>query len=56
MSYVVKTSVKEYIGKAEMNCAGDLDEALSKNVETLLKAAIGRAKANGRKTVRTEDL
>jgi histone H3/H4 len=53
---VVQSKVKEEIGKADMNCSGDLAEALSTVVEHKIKRAIERAKANGRKTVRPEDL
>lgn len=53
---VVQSKVKEEIGKADMNCSGDLAEALSTVVEKKLARAIERAKANGRKTVRPEDL
>ena len=53
---VVQSKVKEEIGKADMNCSGDLAEALSVVVEHKIKRAIERAKANGRKTVRPEDL
>lgn len=54
---VVGSKVREFI-KAEGNCktGSDLPEALSKYVEQALRAAINRAKANSRKTVRSEDL
>lgn len=52
---VVTSKVKEMIGKADMNMAGDAAEALSGKVEWKVKRAIERAKANGRKTVRPED-
>lgn len=51
---VVKAKIKDY---AEgLNVSGDLAEALSKKVEGLLKDAVVRAKANGRKTVQARDL
>jgi histone H3/H4 len=53
---VVQSKVKDMIKDADMNTAGELPEALSKSVEDLLKKAVARAKANGRKTVRPEDL
>jgi histone H3/H4 len=53
---IVASKVKEFIGKADMNSSGDLAEALSGKVEHKLTRAIERAKANGRKTVRPEDL
>jgi histone H3/H4 len=53
---VVQSKVKETISKADMNSSGDLADALSAVVEKKLARAIERAKANGRKTVRPEDL
>ncbi len=53
---VVQSKVKETIKKHGMNTAGDFVEALSKEVEALIKKAVERAKANGRKTVRAADL
>ena len=52
---VVTSKVKEAISKADMNCSGDAPDALSAVVEQILKKAVERAKANGRKTVRPED-
>ncbi len=56
MSYIVASAAKEKLSSSEMMCAGDLPEALSAKVEGMLDAAIVRAKANGRKTVRPDDL
>lgn len=53
---VVQSKVKELISKHEMNSSGDLADALSAVVEKKLARAVERAKANGRKTVRPEDL
>jgi len=53
---VVQSKVKEEIRRKGCNCAGDLSAALSKEVAKLLDAAVKRAKANGRKTVRANDL
>lgn len=39
-----------------MSIGGDFAEALSKEVEVLIKQAAKRAKANGRKTVKAKDL
>ena len=36
--------------------AGDLLDALNASVGSMLKAAVGRTKANGRGTVRPQDL
>ena len=51
---VVKSKLKDAVGN--MNVAGDLAEALSAEVNALLKKAAERAKANGRKTVSPKDL
>lgn len=56
MSYVVASAAKAKISGADMMCSGDLAEALSAKVDGLLDQAVTRAKANGRKTVRPEDL
>lgn len=53
---VVQSKVKEEIKKKGCNCAGDLSAALSKEVSRMLDAAVKRAKSNGRKTVRANDL
>jgi len=41
---------------SDCNVAGDFAEALSKEVETMIKKAADRAKANGRKTITPRDL
>ncbi|MFH0860966.1 MAG: DUF1931 domain-containing protein [Candidatus Altiarchaeota archaeon] len=51
---VVKAKIKDYAGG--LNVSGDLAEALSKKVESVLSDAVERAKANGRKTLRPCDL
>lgn len=51
---VVKAKIKDNAGG--LNVSGDLAEALSKKVEDILAAAVERAKANGRKTLRGYDL
>ncbi len=56
MGLVVTSSVKDVIKKAEMNCGGDLVDALDKKVEQLIHDAAARAKSNDRKTVRSGDL
>jgi histone H3/H4 len=53
-SLVVRSKLKEYI--KDMNVSGDFSEALSKKCEQLIKDAIERAKANGRRTVQSRDL
>ncbi len=56
MGLVVVSGVKEVVKKHEMNCGGDLCEALDKKVEHLIAEAAARAKSNDRKTVRAGDL
>ena len=56
MSYVVASKVKEMVNGKGMMSAGDLGESASGLVEWLLESAVKRAQANGRKTVRGEDL
>ena len=56
MSYVVGSKVKAFIKQQGANTAGDFANALSGEVERLVTKAVGRAKANGRKTVRAGDL
>lgn len=53
---VVNSKVKDYIKAEGCQTAGDVAEALSKYVQDALKTAVGRAKANGRKTVRGTDI
>lgn len=53
-SLVVRTQIKKRIG--ELNLAGDLMPTLNSKVEELIKKAIERAKANGRKTVMGKDV
>lgn len=56
MSNIVATAVKAQIADADMMMSGEFPEALSAKVETTVGDAIKRAQANGRKTVRPEDL
>lgn len=56
MSYVVASKLKELVKKHGMMSSGDLADALSKHLESAVATACDRAKANGRKTVRPEDL
>jgi len=52
----VKSKVKETIKASEMNCAGDVFEALGGVMHWYLEQAVNRAKANGRKTVKGHDI
>ena len=56
LNVVVGSKVKEAIKRENIRCSGDLIEALNTHVQTTLKAAVGRAKANKRGTVRPQDL
>lgn len=56
MSYVVNSKIKEYVNGKGMMSSGDLAEHASKMLEWVLSQAVQRATANGRKTVRAEDL
>ena len=53
-SLVVKAKIKD-VAKG-YNVAGDFADALSDKVEMLVKDAVKRAEANGRKTVMAKDL
>jgi len=51
-----QSRVKDYIKDKELRCDGDLPDAASEKLSELLDDAAERAQANGRKTVRPEDL
>jgi len=51
---IVKAKIKENIGN--MNLGGDFAETLNEKVKCLVKDAVGRAEANGRKTIMAKDL
>jgi hypothetical protein len=55
-SLVVGSKVKEAIKGHGVRMAGDLLDALNASVGSMLKAAVARTKANGRGTVRPQDL
>jgi hypothetical protein len=56
MSYVVASQIKELVKKLNKMSSSDFPEAVSKKVEDWVKAAAGRAEANGRTTLRPYDL
>lgn len=56
MSLVVVSKVKEFVNGKDMMSSGDLGDYVSGLAEWLLAEAVKRAGANGRKTVRGEDL
>ena len=53
---VVASKIKEYVNAKNMMASGDLADYVSGLGEWLLSKAVERATANGRKTVRGEDL
>ena len=55
-SLVVGSKVKEAVKAGGVRMAGDLLDALNASVGSHLKNAIARCKANGRGTVRPQDL
>jgi histone H3/H4 len=56
MSVIVKSSVKEIVKAKNLRCGAEVFEAFDKWAEARIKKAIERAIANGRKTIRPEDL
>lgn len=56
VNLVVASKMKDVIRGAGVRAAGDLSEAVSASVAAMLKKAIERCKANGRGTVRPQDL
>jgi hypothetical protein len=53
---VVGSKVKELIKGQGVRMAGDLLDSLNGSVSALVKGAVARCKANGRGTVRPQDL
>lgn len=53
---VTVSKVKEFISGKDMRTDGSLPDELDRRVNELLNGAVKRAKDNGRKTVRPEDL
>ena len=54
--YVVGSKVKALVKESQMNASGTLIDALDKEVAAIIKKAVARAQANGRKTVRDSDV
>lgn len=52
---IVASKIKESIKASDMNTAGDAVDGLNAQVMKMVKSAVERAKANGRKTVRAVD-
>ena len=53
---IVASKVKDYIKSGNCMTASETIQALSDKVVALLDAAIARTKANGRSTVKPQDL
>lgn len=53
---VIASKVKDVTKAAEMRADGELVQAVSDKIHEMLGAAIARAKANGRATVKPYDL
>jgi histone H3/H4 len=53
---VVASKVKEMIRASGCRASGDLVEAVSAKINTVLRDAVSRCKANSRGTVRPQDL
>jgi len=58
---IVKSKIRETVKKLDEekvigNVAEEVEEALEKKIEDVLKKAINRAKANQRKTILARDL
>lgn len=52
--FIVKSKIKELVG--EINVGGDFADALDAKVESLIKEAVKRAEANGRRTIMAKDI
>ena len=51
---IVKSKIKELVG--QYNVSGDFSDVLNEKVKQMIKDAVKRAEANGRKTVMGRDL
>ena len=52
----VKSKVKEAIKTQDLNCAGDVFDALDSVLNQVLNQGAARARANGRKTIKGHDI
>ncbi len=53
---VLASRIKEVARAANVRVSGDFVDAANAAVVALIKAAIGRAKGNGRQTIRPQDI
>ncbi len=56
MAMITKSVVAETAKKSGMRVSASVYNALDKAVQELLKKAVSRAKANGRKTIMDQDI
>jgi histone H3/H4 len=54
VNLVIKSNIKK-VAK-NINIAGDVPAALNRKIEDVIKEAVQRAKANGRKTLQGKDI
>jgi len=55
-SLVVQSKVKEAVKGLELKMSSELPDALNAKLRAMLEEAAGRARANGRATLRPHDL
>ena len=55
-SLAVTSRIKDYISSKGLRSGSDIDKAVTTVIAAKLDRAIDRCKANGRQTVRSEDL
>ncbi|MCB0218393.1 MAG: hypothetical protein KDH09_01750 [Chrysiogenetes bacterium] len=53
---IVQSKVKDIIKKKNFQCSAEAIEAFSAQLEESVNKALARAKANGRKTVKAQDV
>lgn len=53
---IVQSKVKDVIKKKNFQCSAEAIEAFSAQLEDSINKAMNRAKANGRKTVKAQDV
>jgi histone H3/H4 len=54
--YLVASRVKEFASKADLRVSSEVMDTVNDRVEKILKEAAERAKANGRKTIKSYDI
>ncbi|MEK6757760.1 MAG: histone-like protein [Nanoarchaeota archaeon] len=61
MSLIIKSNIRKVVKELDKenfisSVADEVERALERKVEEILREGIGRAKANGRKTLQARDL